>query len=168
MNNTLGKTSEEITLDTVEENQQAVLSLATQAKHRIHIFSQQLDAALYDNDEFEQLVFNLANSHRSSEVRILLQDSISAVQHSHRLVYLAQKLTSSVFIKKPAAKYRDLAQAYMTVDGVGMLYRAQGSSRNYNAIVNFMSPQRTSELDASFTEIWEHSEVDPQLRRLSV
>lgn len=168
MDNILGKTTDELMLETVEENRDAVLSLARQAKHRIHIFSQQLDADLYDNEEFEQLAFNLANSHRSSEIRILVQDAILAVQHSHRLVYLSQKLTSSVFIRKPAEKYKDLPQAYITVDGMGMLYRVQGNTRNYKAIVNFMSPQRTSELDTNFNEIWEHSEVDPQLRRLFV
>jgi hypothetical protein len=54
----------------------------------------------------------------------------------------------------------------MTVDNVGMLYRVQGGSRNYNASVNFMSPQRTGKLDDFFIEVWEHSEPDPQVRRL--
>ena len=168
MNYILGETNVDIKLQTAEENKDLVLSLARQAHHKINIFSQQLDAPLYDNDEFEKYIFNLANSHRSAEVRILLQNSSHAMQHSHRLVRLAQKLTSSILIRKPAEKYKDLGQAYITIDGVGMLYRAQGDVKSYNATANFMSPQNTSELDASFNEIWDHSDPDPQLRRLSI
>ena len=54
----------------------------------------------------------------------------------------------------------------MTVDGVGMLYRIQGDHYNYDATVNFMSPQRTGKLDDFFTEVWEHSDPDPQVRRI--
>ncbi len=168
MNNVLGESREEIRLESAEENRDAALSLARQARHKIHIFSQQLDAAVYDNDAFEHCVFELASRHQSAEIRILLQNSTYAVQHSHRLVELSQKLTSSVFIRKPPDSYKDVAQAFMTVDDVGVLYRAQGSNNNYNATVNFMSPQRASELDHMFTEIWEHSTPDPHLRRLFV
>lgn len=162
----LGETSAEININTVEENRNAIISLAKQARRSINIFTQDMDAPLYDSDEFKQHLFKLAIRHPDSEIRILVQDSTRAVQRSHRIIRLAHKLTSSIFIKKPAQKYRDVQSAFMTVDGVGMIYRIQANQYNYDAAVNFMSPLRTGKLDDFFNEAWEHSEQDPQARRI--
>lgn len=164
----LGDTNIEISLSSVEENRNAVVSLAYQARHTINIFTQDLDAALYNNKAFEKHIFKLATRHRSAKIHILVQDSTRAIQNSHRLIVLAQKLTSSVFIKNPATKFRNIQSAFMTVDGVGMLYRNQGNSHNYKAALNFMSPQRASELDEFFSEVWELSDIDIQVRRLTI
>jgi len=166
INYKLGETSAEINTSSTEENRNAAASLAKQARHSINIFTQDMDAALYDNEEFEQHVFKLATRHPSSTIRILVQDSTRAVQRSHRIIRLAQKLTSSIIIKKPAQKYSDVQKAFMTVDGVGVLYRIQANHYNYDAVLNFMSPQRTGELDDFFNEVWEHSEQDIQVRRI--
>lgn len=162
----LGETSAEINIDSVEENRNAAFSLAKQARRRINIFTQDMDAPLYDNEEFEHHLFKLALRHPSSEIRILVQDSTRAVQRSHRIIRLAHKLTSSIFIRKPVEKYRDVKSAFITVDGVGMIYRIQATQHDYNAAVNFMSPMRTGKLDDFFDEVWDNSEQDPQARRI--
>lgn len=162
----LGETSAEVHIGSVEENRNAAISLARQARYYINIFTQDMDAALYDNSEFVRHIFELATRYRDAEVCILVQDSTRAIQNSHSLVQLAQRLTSSITIKKPAARFKDVKSSFMTVDGVGMLYRIQGDRYNYDASVNFMSPQRTGKLDQFFTEVWEHSEPDPQVRRI--
>lgn len=164
----LGETRTEVSVSNAEENRNAAISLVRQAHRAINIFTQDLDAALYDNKEFEKHVFKLATRHRSVEIRILVQDSSRAIKNGHRLIRLAQKLTSSIFIKKPASKFKDNQSAFLTVDGVGMLYRTYGGSRSYDASVNFMSPQRTGRLDEFFMEVWEQSAPDPQVRRLFI
>jgi hypothetical protein len=162
----LGETKAEISISNAEENRNAATALASQARYSINIFTQDFDAPLYDNEEFEKHLFELATRHRSAKIRILVQDSTRAVQNSHRLVRLAQKLTSSIHVKKPSERYKDIQSAFMTVDGVGMLYRIQGDKRSYEASVNFMSPQRAGKLDEFFTEVWEHSNTDLQVRRI--
>lgn len=162
----LGETSAEIHISEAAENRNAALSLAKQARYSINIFTQDMDAPVYDNEEFEQHIFTFVTRHPSSELRILVQDSARAVQRSHRIVRMAQKLTSSIIIKKPSQKYKGVKTAFMTVDGVGMLYRIQADTYNYNAAVNFMSPMRTGKLDDFFNEVWDHSDQDPQVRRI--
>lgn len=164
----LGETRAEVSISDAEENRNAAISLVSQARHSINIFTQNMDAEVYDNREFEKHIFDLATRHQSVEIRILVQDSTRAVQSSHRLIRLAQKLTSSIFIKKPSIRFKDVQSAFLTVDGIGMLYRIQGDSRSYDASVNFMSPQRTAKLNEFFTEVWEHSDPDPQVRRLFI
>jgi hypothetical protein len=162
----LGETEEEIHLDSAEENRSAVISLIKQARFSIDIFTQDLDAELYDNEEVEQAIFYLAKRHPNTKVRILAQDSRKAISNGHRLIRLAQSLTSSVFIHSVSLEFRDERRAFLVVDQMGMLYRVSASNRNYNASVNFMSPQRAGELTDFFNKAWEHSTPDIQIRRI--
>ncbi|MFC1589263.1 hypothetical protein ACFL3P_03220 [Pseudomonadota bacterium] len=164
----LGETKAEIKLSHAEENRNAALSLASQARYGINIFTQNMDDAIYDNDEFEEHVFNLATRHPSSQIRILVQDSTLAVKKGHRLIRIAQKLTSSVFIRNPPKMHKGDKSAFMTVDGAGLLYRIRGDSNHYEASLNFMSPQRATKLNEFFDEAWEHGTPDLQVRRLFV
>lgn len=162
----LGETRAEINIDSAEENRNAAISLAKQANYYINIFTQDLDSRIYDNPEFEKHLSQLARKHPSTQVRILVQDSMPAVKKGHRLITLSQNLTSSVLIRKPAKQYRNEQAAFMVADGLGLLYRVYGSNLNFDASVNFMSPLRAKKLDEFFNEVWEQSEPDTQLRRL--
>ncbi|MCK4834432.1 MAG: hypothetical protein KAT12_06630 [Gammaproteobacteria bacterium] len=162
----LGETVEEVHIDTAEENMNAAISLAKQAHHSIDIFSQDLDAELYSNKTFERSIFELAKKHPNTKIRILTQDSRKAVQNGHRLIKLAQNLTSSVFIHNPSREHRDEQCAFMVVDQLGLLYRVSATNRNYKASINFMSPQRAGKLTDFFNEVWDHSTPDIQVRRI--
>jgi len=162
----LGETIEEVHIDTAEENKNAAISLAKQARHSIDIFTQDMDTEIYNNKAFEQTIFDLAKKHPNTKIRILTQDSGKAVQKGHRLIKLAQSITSSVFINNPSREYKDEKCAFLVVDKLGLLYRVTANNRNYKASINFMSPQRAGKLTDFFNEVWEHSTPDIQIRRI--
>lgn len=162
----LGETSEDLILDTVEENREIVNALAAQARQSIYIFSQDLDAEIYDSDEFERHLFKFASEVRDAEIRILVQDSSRATRHSHRVIRLAQKLTSYITIKNPCEEFKNEASAFMTVDNVGYFYKVKGDRYNHHASANFMSPLRTEEINSLFRTIWDQSDIDPHARRI--
>jgi hypothetical protein len=164
----LGETQAEIRLSNAEENRNAALSLASQARYNINIFSQDMDDAIYNNDDFEQHVFNLATRHPGTQIRILVQDSSAAVRKGHCLLRIAQRLTSSVFIWNPPEIHRSDTSAFMTVDGVGLMYRVRADNYNYEGSVNFMAAQRAKVLEDFFNEAWAHGQPDQQARRLFV
>jgi len=166
MNCILGKNNEEIQIDTAEEYRQYTLSLAEQAHHSIDIFSQDLETEIYNNKFFERSVFTLSKKHPNTRIRILTQDSSVAVQNGHRLIKLAQQLTSSVFIHNPSTKYKDVSAAFMVVDEIGLIHRTVATTRSYRAKVNFRSPRPAAELADFFNTVWEHSTPDPQTRRV--
>jgi len=103
---------------------------------------------------------------QTQKIRILTRDSRIAVQNGHRLVRLAQHLTSSVFINKPSDEYSDEQATFLIADKVGLLYRASASHRNYQASFSFMTPQRAAKLTEFFNEAWGHSAPDMQARRI--
>ena len=162
----LGETRTEINIDSAEENRNAAISLAKQANYSLNIFTQDFDSLLYDNHDFEMHVAHLARKHPNTQIRILVQDSLPAVKKGHRLIQLAQNMSSSIFIRKPAKEYHDEKSSFLVADGLGLLYRIFGDQRNYDASVNFMSPIRAKKLNEFFNEVWEHSEADSQVRRL--
>jgi len=164
----LGETPDEVHIDSVAENKNTALSLVTQAHHSIDIFSQDMDAEIYNNDEFERSIFKLAKRHPETKIRVLTQDSTKAIQNGHRLIKLAQTLTSSVFIHNIPQEFKDEQCAFLVVDQQGLLYRVTATNRNYKASFSFMAPQRAKKLTDFFNEVWEHSTPDIQSRRIYV
>ena len=164
----LGETKAEIPLYSAQDNRNAATSLVSQACLNINIFTQDMDDAIYNNDEFISHVFELATRHPSAKVRILVQDSAKAVKNGHRLIRIAQKLTSSVLIKNPPVIHKDDRSSFLTVDGYGMLYRVRGNTNNYDASLNFMTPRRAKMLNEFFEKSWGHGTRDPKVRRLAV
>jgi hypothetical protein len=156
----------EIALETALENRDAVVSLVQQASSSISLFSRDLDPRVFDNAEFERALFNLARKHKSTDIRILVQDTSIAIRQGHCLIRLAQKLTSSVFVHNPAKEHSREQSTFMIVDNTGMLYRPRSASNSYTAAVNHNAPQRAGELNDYFDEMWERSTPDSQIRRL--
>lgn len=164
----LGDTSAEIKLSNAIEFRDTALLLASQARYSMNIFTQDLDDAVYNNDEFVNHVFNFAKRHPSAQLRIIVHDSRKAVKNGHRLIRLAQTLTSSILIKNPAEMHQDDNSAFMTVDGVGLLYRVHGDNRNYEGAANFMSALRVKNLADFFDKSWGHGTRDQKIRRLCI
>jgi hypothetical protein len=162
----LGETSAEVHIDTAEENKNAAMSLVKQACYSIDIFTQDMDAEIYDNSEFERSIFNLAKRAPNTQIRILTHSTKNAIHQGHRLIRLAQSMTSSVFIHNPSREYKDEKCAFLVVDKKGILYRTNASNRNYKASTNFMAPQRAGKLTEFFNEVWQHSLPDVQTRRI--
>jgi len=164
----LGETDAEVQVETAEENKNAAISLVKQARYSIDIFTQDMDAEIYNHQDFEQSIFDLAKRHPSTRIRIIVHDSRIAVQNGHCLIRLAQSLTSSVFIHNPSAEYKDERSAFMVVDKLGLLHRVSAIDKNYKGNVNFMSPRRSGKQVDFFNEVWEHSTPDMQTRRIYV
>ena len=162
----LGETNDEVEIDTAEENKNAALSLVKQAHDSIDIFTQDMDATIYNNANFEHSIFELARKHPHTRIRILAQDTRKATQNGHCLIRLAQNLTSSVFIHTPSREFKEEQSAFMVVDKQGLLYRVTANNQNYKANVNFMSPRRAGKLSDFFNEVWEQSTPDIQTRRI--
>ena len=168
MTNILGTSKDTLQLHTIDENREIALSLAQQARRELVIFSQELDAALYDNADFERAVFDLARLHPSTQIRILVQDATRALQNGHSLLRLAQTLSSSVFIRKPSHDFREEYGAFIVADTTGYSQRVIGDHYNYDALASFMEPSQARQLVHHFNKMWEHAEDDPRLRRLHV
>ena len=162
----VGKTGAIIELESRADNALATACLAKQAKRCLYIYSRSLDPTIFDKIEFIAAAKKIVLYSRFAHIRILAVESKRITQRGHRLVTLARKLSSRIKIRRPEKQFRSLRQTFITVDGQGYLYRQD--SERYEGIVDFNGPRETRELDKLFTDIWQRSQVDPEMRNLNI
>ena len=158
----------DIRIETRDEYRRTVALLMQQARESIDIFTQNLEPEILNHGDIEQHILKLAKRHPNTRVRILVQDSTTAVQNGHCLIRLGQTLTSSVFIHKPSQKYRDDPRSFIVVDKTAFIHRVTAHDRNYDATANFHAPYEAGTLMGFFDEVWEHSSPDMQTRRVYI
>lgn len=162
----LGKTSQEVRLETRRHNRKIAAHMAGQGRKILRIFTRELDPSIYDQKEFVAAAKSLAIYSRFSRIEILAFESRKIAQRGHRLVDLARKLSSSIEIRKPEKRFESHLSAFMTVDAVGYIYRKLDD--RFEGICNYHDPLRVKELDKLFAEIWQYSQVDTEMRRLII
>lgn len=160
----LGSSDTNIELQSRAESQHATDLMVSQAGSTLDIFSRDLDPMLYDRQSFLDLVSNLCAKNRKARIRVLVQDPMPAVKNAHRFIELSRKLSSSIEIRQPHPDYRQYNEAFLVADGCGLIHRTLADRHEGN--VNFYDPIAARRLLDFFTEVWERSEVNPELRRL--
>ncbi len=164
MDRILGETDEEIALTRSDEVRDACVALARQARRSLELVSRHLDPALFDTDEFATAVRELVVNSRRAQMRILVLDAAPVVARGHRLVELAQRLSSYISIRVPAPEHKDFNEAWLVADTTGFLHRR--FSDRYEATANFDDRRHASALANRFEEIWQRAQPDANLRRL--
>ncbi len=162
----LGRAHEPLSLDSKALNRIAALALARQARRSLNIVSRDLDAPVYDDADFCAAVSELARSSRYALIQILVQNSEPALKNGHRLIEIAQRLSSFIKIRKIHPRDAQYNQAYLIADASGILHRQKADL--YEGTVSFHDPLRCKEREAEFMTLWEHAEPDPNLRRLHI
>lgn len=153
-------------LDSRDGVRAASLHLVANARRKVHIYSRDLDAALYDNTEFLEALGRFAVSHRYAEVRIIVQDAGPAIRADHRLIGLAQRLSSHIEIREPGPQHREYNAAFLVTDGQGVVYRELGD--RYDAIASEDDRPRARQLIRYHDEVWEFGRANPNLQRLGI
>lgn len=158
--------SHKIEVASLEQARTVVDALASQARHRLWIYTRDLDRPLFDREPFLAELQRIALSGRGAEVRILIQDPLAAVRDGHRLLHLAARLPTYIHLRTPVTEEdRQYAAAFVLNDVGGFYLRPIGSrwdGEGYSA-----SPGPQGQLLHQFNQVWERSEPDPELRRIS-
>jgi len=162
----LGETPGRILLSTKEQHREAAAHLATQANRRISLFTYDLDAPVYDQPSFLDAIKRLAIQSQHSKISILLQNNQRVQRNGHRLVRLMRQLPSRIELRRPHPDYIDHPENFLIVDGVGYIQRELYT--RYEGVIDFYAPLEVQRLEEFYLEVWERSEPDSELRRLSL
>jgi hypothetical protein len=162
----LGITNRKLKLETRDELRMISQHMAGQAQQSLHIFTRELDAELYDNEIFIEAVSRLARRSKYSFIHILTLNSDKAVKNGHQLIYLHQKLDSYIKIRRADEQHKGYIPAFMLTDKSGVVFRQFGD--RHEAEANYKDSLLVAGLLKFFTEAWEISLPDPQLRRLHI
>lgn len=166
MDYTLDENAEDIEFVGSDENRQLALQLAAKAGREILIASYDFDNRIYSNSEFVEQLSAFLRSHRNAHVHILVWRGTRAAKEGHRLIELAQRLSSSIKIHEPDKVHAEFIESFMVVDGIGYFRRPLAD--RFEGIASFHAPIAARELRERFQAMWERSTASSEFRRLRI
>ncbi len=160
----LGETRGHIDLKGREDNKQAAIHMVAQGQRSLNLFTPNLDPRIFNNTDFIEAVKKLAINNPQSKVNILILDSSEIVAHGHRIVELARRVSSHIFIHRADEDDTKPCDTFMVVDGVGIIRRAHND--RFEGLAEFNNPAEARLLLKIFNDAWERSQPEPELRCL--
>lgn len=152
--------------DSREQAAELCLQLIEQARREICFFGPSLDPVLFDNNAVVKSISEFARRSQRSTARFVVHSTLRNVSNHHRLLPLAERLSSHLHIHTASEQDKTLLPMFLLVDSSGYLYCH--NSERYQGNVSFADPARVRELKQQFEEIWTHSVVDINSRRLHI
>lgn len=154
----------------IESREQALtetLALINDAKRELWIYTRDLDPALFDTEPGLDALKRVAIAGRGASIQILVSQPQAPVKRGHRLIELAQRL-SSVFAFRTPVQETDLQypSAFVLNDRRGYYFRTLGS--RYEGELVTYAPGRHAQLREYFGQVWERSEPSEELRLLAL
>lgn len=161
----LGESGELVRVTRREECRELALALARQATSKLCIFSNELDAALYNSRLFVEaardIIASAENSH--GEIRILVHDVSKPLSRGHQLLDLGRRLSSRIQLRKMP---QPIHHAFLIADNVGVL--DQRRAERYEATASFNNPGWARDLQNYFDQVWQHSVTSFESHSLSI
>jgi predicted GNAT family N-acyltransferase len=156
-----------VNVDSREQAAAESLTLIESTRRELCIYTRDLDPALFETEAAMEALKRVAISGRGASIRIVIQDPRTVVARGHRLIPLAQRLTS-VFALRTPVQDDDLQypSAFLLNDTSGYYFRVLGT-RFEGEAVNY-SPGRHAQLLEYFNQVWERSEMSEDLRQLNL
>ena len=162
----IGKKYPVLKADTFTTNASAALSLISQARHSIDIFSHDLDPRVLNSTEISDAVKQFIKISPKSKIRILISDPDQPLKRGHCLIELSRKFSSFISIKKTNIDYQSTAYSFLMVDHKALLYRP--NANEYLALVNYSAQSECREYREFFNKVWDISEPASELRQLFI
>ena len=153
-------------LETLADNREAAIAVATLARRELTLFSHDLEPLLYDKDEFIRTVQALATRSRMSRIRIVSIDPGASIRAGHRLIAVAQRFSSYMEVRRASRDHSQLAETFLVADEEAVLFRPIAS--RYEGYADTHAPLDARKFLRQFAEIWEAAEPDPEFRRLGI
>ncbi|MBE0440055.1 MAG: hypothetical protein IBX57_09940 [Gammaproteobacteria bacterium] len=158
--------SELIQFDGRESAQSIALQLAQHARREICFFGQSIDPVLFDNMTMVDCLSEFARRNNKTIIKFVVDSTQHNVATGHRLLPLAQRLTSSIHIHLTAPQHKNANQMFMLVDDSGYLYCPNRLRYQGKACLHDVMTARNLKQD--FSEIWNHSSVDINARQIHI
>ncbi len=150
-----------------ETAREAILAVLGTARREVCIFSRDLDPDLLDHSDVLEAIKQVAIGGPHARIRVLVLESERARVETHRLLALAQRLTSVFSFRTPIEEIdRHYAGSYLVSDRAAWFERPLAS--RFEGEGSTYAPGRAAQLQASFNAIWERSEDWAEMRHLQI
>ena len=144
----------------------ALLALLQEARLGLKAFLPRLDPALWEDPAVTDALRQLLVASDRARIEICIQDSAQARSGTARLLDLAERLPSRCQLRVAAREHAELPEAYILVDDRHYLRQTAPGQRLWASHAH--PPNEAGRLAAQFSEIWEHAQPHPDLRRMTI
>lgn len=144
-----------------------IIDVLRAARHRVGIASASLDPSLLDHEAVVSLIKRVALSGRGARIQILVEDITPALHGGHRLVDLAQRLSSLIEIRRANRQDDGEFNAAMVLNDNGGWLRRPDPAR-FDGEACFEDRPRSQELWRSFERSWERAQPETAVRALKL
>lgn len=143
------------------------IQLLQDTRHVLAIHLPLLDIDSFNNVQELAELRRIATSGRGARIRVLLHDTGAALRDGHRLIALAQRLSSVIHIRRPVEEI-DLGNraAYLLNDAGGYLFLPEHDRPQGRAARTDRAAQ--APLAQQFDDVWERSERAIELQALDL
>jgi hypothetical protein len=155
------------TVKTFDSRDQAALlaaELIANARQEVCFFGPIIDPVLLDNEIVIARLSEFARRSQRTQVRVVVHDTQKNVIDSHRLLPLAQRLTSHIQIHTTHPKHQDQRCLFLLIDRQTYLYCP--NAERYQGRAEMQTAAFARDLQQQFDELWNHSRPDRNTRRL--
>lgn len=136
------------------------------ALRRVCILSTRLDPDIYDRDPVRDALLEFATGHPQAEVQMLVREPQALARSGHRLLRLAQRLSSHVRLRALPPACPTPEDEFLVADtGAVLCWQQTRPLRGYGVL---HAPAEARRLGEAFEELWSTSEEAPELRRLAL
>lgn len=153
-----------IRLESLEDFRRYSLQLVSSTRRRLAILSRSLDAPIYDSEPFTEAISLLARSSRYASIQLLVKDTDPLIERGHRLVKLAERLSSKIMLKKLTQEPANTDMGFLLSDATGLLYKNDESV--YRGFAHTAAAAEVRRLREIFDYLWQYAEPEPRLQRL--
>ena len=158
------ETKQTYSLQSFKKGQQALVHLIDQATTTISVYSHSLCPSILNIQSVADACEQFCLKNHRTHINMLVQETRSISQISHRLLSLAHKHISSVSFKKLNTDIALRADDYICIDRSA--YWQLPNAQSYESICSFADARRTAIFLAHFNDAWERSSPDLELREL--
>jgi len=159
-----GNTESDIQLSSAKEISAAVIQATEITLRTIKIFSPDLEAEIYNNDEFRKKLLAFTQGNRHAKIQILVDDISSALQSGHKLIGLAQQLSSIITIKDTPIDFQGTNISFILFDQSEFIFKP---NKNLQTAIFSRCKNRSNKLHEFFMLVWDQAEQNSHTRRLS-
>jgi len=155
-----------VTIESGQELLAVTTEILKQSGHTLDIVSRHLDPLVYDQAEIMELIKQVALGSRQARIRIVINDIRPVLSRGHRLIDLAQRLTSFISIRIPGHSHKNFNEAMLIADNNAYIHRPFAD--RYEGEAHLSNRGRSRGLTSRFEELWEKADTHPSLRRLRI
>jgi len=160
-----GNIKNDTQLDSAQDFAQTIVENTDNTLRTIKIFTHDLEPEIYNNDEFRKSLLGFTRGNRHAKIQILAKDLTNALHNGHKLINLAQQLTSVVTIKDIPEEHHQINSSFILFDQSRFIYKPDNNSHK---AISSNCKNRSDRLNEFFMLIWEHAEKNTQTHSLII